>query len=289
MRSTRLPSEHGHTILAIITLLTDPIVHVLSFAKNSESIMCFQQIQGFLLLEEVYDSRNSKEQTASGTKTKPKGAAEPSSIAAYHRGGIVSLSIDNTPTAKRHLIISKPIINSRRSYFGLSSTNAQQVGRAGLQSHNAELQSNCVVRFEQVFIAAQNGCEAVLRGVNLCVQRNELVAVAGPVGCGKSTLLRFLIGEAVRLSGVSYIEPVSIAYCEQRPWLRHASIRCNIVNGLAFDKHRYSFVLYACMLDQDISQLAAGDETTVSTNGANLSSSQRQRVVSIESVTYILL
>jgi iron complex transport system ATP-binding protein len=42
---------------------------------------------------------------------------------------------------------------------------------------------------------------AVLRGVDLCVGRGELVALAGPNGCGKTTLLRAISGVHAYTSG----------------------------------------------------------------------------------------
>src|SRR5512139_691312 len=50
-----------------------------------------------------------------------------------------------------------------------------------------------------------------LRGVDLCVQRGEMVAVMGPSGCGKTTLLNCLSGLDTADQGQIAIEGVSLS------------------------------------------------------------------------------
>jgi ABC-type multidrug transport system fused ATPase/permease subunit len=55
----------------------------------------------------------------------------------------------------------------------------------------------------------------------------------------------------------------SVAYCSQTPWLRHQSIRENILFGEDFDETRYQTTLEACALLPDLDVLEDGDSTEV--------------------------
>ena len=52
---------------------------------------------------------------------------------------------------------------------------------------------------------------AALRGIDLAVQRGEMVAVMGPSGCGKTTLLNCLSGLDIPDSGLIRIEGTSLS------------------------------------------------------------------------------
>jgi putative ABC transport system ATP-binding protein len=55
-----------------------------------------------------------------------------------------------------------------------------------------------------------------LRGIDLCVQRGEMVAVMGPSGCGKTTLLNCLSGLDAADNGDIVIEGVSLSGMSDR-------------------------------------------------------------------------
>ncbi|TQR60375.1 amino acid ABC transporter ATP-binding protein [Campylobacter troglodytis] len=54
------------------------------------------------------------------------------------------------------------------------------------------------------------GTNEVLRGINLEVQKSEVVVILGPSGCGKSTLLRCINGLESIASGDIYIDKTKI-------------------------------------------------------------------------------
>jgi ABC-type multidrug transport system fused ATPase/permease subunit len=55
----------------------------------------------------------------------------------------------------------------------------------------------------------------------------------------------------------------SISYAAQTPWLRHQSIKDNILFGYPFDQTRYEAVLEACALRPDLDILEDGDGTEI--------------------------
>jgi ABC-type multidrug transport system fused ATPase/permease subunit len=55
----------------------------------------------------------------------------------------------------------------------------------------------------------------------------------------------------------------SIAYAAQSPWLRHQSIKDNILFGYPCDDVRYNAVIEACALRPDLDVLEDGDETEI--------------------------
>lgn len=55
----------------------------------------------------------------------------------------------------------------------------------------------------------------------------------------------------------------SIAYAAQSPWLRHQSIKDNILFGYPYDDARYNAVIEACALWPDLNMLEDGDETEI--------------------------
>ncbi|DAZ94055.1 TPA: hypothetical protein N0F65_010094 [Lagenidium giganteum] len=120
----------------------------------------------------------------------------------------------------------------------------------------------------------------LLVNASLSLKMGELIMVHGKAGVGKSLLLRALVNQhqATTSSGSERTTNATVAFCEQQPWLQHASIRENIVFGELFDARKYRCVLEACALFPDLEMLPAGDQTLVHPRGANLSGGQRARV-----------
>ena len=55
----------------------------------------------------------------------------------------------------------------------------------------------------------------------------------------------------------------SISYTAQSPWLRHQTIKDNILFGYPFDEERYRAVIECCALQPDLEMLEDGDVTKI--------------------------
>jgi ABC-type transport system involved in cytochrome bd biosynthesis fused ATPase/permease subunit len=70
----------------------------------------------------------------------------------------------------------------------------------------------------------------------------------------------------------------TLSYSAQSPWLRHQSIRENILFGAPLDEERYNAVIDACALRTDLKILEDGDATEIGARGVSLSGGQKARV-----------
>ncbi|GMR31751.1 hypothetical protein PMAYCL1PPCAC_01946, partial [Pristionchus mayeri] len=118
---------------------------------------------------------------------------------------------------------------------------------------------------------------ANLSGLNLTVQKGQLITVVGKVGAGKSSLLHALLGEMERLRGYVGVRGRA-AYVPQQPWMQNQTMRQNITFGKKFDEYFYNRVLDACALFPDLQMLPLGDMTEIGEKGINLSGGQKARI-----------
>ncbi|TFK50640.1 multidrug resistance-associated ABC transporter [Heliocybe sulcata] len=143
-----------------------------------------------------------------------------------------------------------------------------------------------------------------LKDVSVMFPEGKLSLVTGPTASGKTALLMALLGEMTALSGrvVMLKNPSridanglmhAISYSAQSPWLRHQSIRDNILFGYPYDEKRYEEVIDACALRPDLDILEDGDLTEIGARGVSLSGGQKARVALARAVyartKYVLL
>ncbi|OJA13396.1 hypothetical protein AZE42_08993 [Rhizopogon vesiculosus] len=143
-----------------------------------------------------------------------------------------------------------------------------------------------------------------LRDISVRFPEGELSVITGPTASGKTALLMALLGEMTTVSGqltipknTSKIDENglmhSISYAAQSPWLRHQSIKENILFGQPYDEERYNDVVECCALRLDLDILEDGDDTEIGARGVSLSGGQKARVALARAVyarsKYVLL
>ena len=116
-----------------------------------------------------------------------------------------------------------------------------------------------------------------LKGIELSVARDELIAVIGTVGSGKSSLLAALAGD-MRMTEGHISMGASRAFCPQYPWIQNATVKDNILFGQEMKRDWYNRVVDACALRPDLEMLPAGDLTEIGERGITLSGGQKQRL-----------
>ncbi|KAI1792466.1 multidrug resistance-associated ABC transporter [Ganoderma leucocontextum] len=153
-------------------------------------------------------------------------------------------------------------------------------------------------------VSAPNDHRFELRDINVLFPEGELTLVTGPTASGKTALLLALLGELTTLEGrilmsknASRVDAHglshTISYAAQSPWLRHQSIKDNILFGYPYDEGRYKAVVECCALKPDLDMLEDGDATEIGARGVSLSGGQKARVALARAVysptKYVLL
>jgi ABC-type transport system involved in cytochrome bd biosynthesis fused ATPase/permease subunit len=172
----------------------------------------------------------------------------------------------------------------------VDAESASQLDRASLAS--AETQE---LRFE-------------LRDVSVMFPEGKMSVVTGPTASGKTALLvcivsfhalsacpaAYLRGQMALLGELTTVEgrivmrkdpsrvypgglTHTISYAAQQPWLRHQSIKDNVLFGYPLDEVRYRKVIEACALLPDLAILEDGDDTEIGARGVSLSGGQKAR------------
>ena len=119
--------------------------------------------------------------------------------------------------------------------------------------------------------------EPILQDIQFSTASQSLTVITGPVGSGKSTLLSAISGEISGVSGTITF-PGTLVYVPQTPWIFSGTIRENILFGQPYDEPKYTRVLEACALTEDIQRFPDYDQTVVGERGEVLSGGQKARV-----------
>ncbi|KAI8989077.1 multidrug resistance-associated ABC transporter [Trametes punicea] len=143
-----------------------------------------------------------------------------------------------------------------------------------------------------------------LKDITVIFPEGQLTVVTGPTASGKTALLLALLGELTTLEGRILMSKNpskvdehglshTISYAAQSPWLRHQSIKDNILFGYPYDEERYKAVVECCALQPDLEIFEDGDATEIGARGVSLSGGQKARVALARAVyaptRYVLL
>lgn len=160
---------------------------------------------------------------------------------------------------------------------------AVEVHRGNFVWHNSTGSDTPVEVQEQGSIAVSLPTEKLakpafhLQGIDLKIERGELLAVIGSIGSGKTSFLSALAGNMSRTSGTVQWGALH-ALCPEQPWMLNGTVRDNILFGRPFERPWYNAILQACALSRDLNSLPHGDQTVVGERGVVLSGGQKQRI-----------
>lgn len=140
---------------------------------------------------------------------------------------------------------------------------------------------NSAIEFAAVTLLSRNSKTEVIRGASFALSRGSVTAALGRCSAGRLALVQSCVGDANVKCGRIFVDG-TIGYADQIPWIRNVSIRENIVGnlseGVVVDEDRYSRVLHACLLSEDLKALPGGDTYMAGTNGVKLSGGQKHRI-----------
>jgi thiol reductant ABC exporter CydD subunit len=147
------------------------------------------------------------------------------------------------------------------------------------------------ISFESVTVTYANRSSAALGPIDLTIQPDEHVAVAGASGAGKSTLIALLLGFVapssgrVLVCGVDLVDVdldalrVRITWVPQHPRLLRGTLLDNLRLGRpSAQRSAVDDAIEMTGLDQVIARLPRGLDTRVGEGGLTLSPGERQRV-----------
>ncbi|OCF60910.1 hypothetical protein L486_00554 [Kwoniella mangroviensis CBS 10435] len=126
-----------------------------------------------------------------------------------------------------------------------------------------------------------------LQDIDVEIPEGKLTLLCGPLGSGKTLLERFLLLAHYLIRHLSILEiqwtteewlSDSIAYAPQQSFIRHGSIRDNVLFGQPMWRERYREALRQAALMPDLELFSEGDLTEVGENGVTLSGGQKARV-----------
>ena len=182
----------------------------------------------------------------------------------------------STPLTHPHPLYLKPIIGPQPSLPSLSAAATRD-----------PLQELRVEKLTYRYPRSNHG----ITDINFTLKRGSLTVITGRVGAGKTTLLRVLLGLLPMQAGglfwndqplqdpANFLVPPQAAYTPQVPQLFSASLRDNLLLGLAnVNTTQLERTLSTVAFATDLATMPKGLETLMGTRGFRLSGGQKQRI-----------
>lgn len=130
----------------------------------------------------------------------------------------------------------------------------------------------------------------IISNLNLFLKKGEKVGIIGKNGSGKSTLLDIMVGLLPSSDGVILVDgkPLTndnllswrnkISYVSQFPYFNDDSIIGNIICNNDLNVEKLNFVIGICQIQDLITQLPEGLNTSMGDSGVRFSGGQRQKI-----------
>ncbi|EIW82703.1 multidrug resistance-associated ABC transporter [Coniophora puteana RWD-64-598 SS2] len=272
------------TAIALFSMIRLPMNSLPSFLiQFLQTLVAIRRLETFLNEEEVSAQVSSLKQTEE-------------SLAAEN--AIEGLGIENG-SFTWNAVPNKPEEDStdKNAKNGKKTKHGKDVSRGTVstmysQPSTSNVGSTTLADSESARSASTSGFEDhrfELQDISVRFPEGRLSVITGPTASGKTALLMALLGEMTltqgkllmakntrRVDGHGYMH--SFSYAAQMPWLRHQSIRDNILFGYPYDEERYNDVVECCALKPDLGILEDGDATEIGARGVSLSGGQKARV-----------
>ncbi|KAF9258421.1 P-loop containing nucleoside triphosphate hydrolase protein [Marasmius fiardii PR-910] len=281
--------------------------------------VAFDRISSFLEEPEVDERVSTLKAQAAAARREPRLSGEEHGLG--FRNATLKWSeheVELGEKPKKHKAPEVPVLRRSSSWFG--TFKSRRPADDGVPNVEPEPSSPAIV--VSVVKSVGSGRERSadsksdhrfeLKDISVMFPEGKLTVVTGPTASGKTALLMAVLGEMTVLSGevVLHKDPrrlvhlddgsgrdekymETISYASQSPWLRHQTIKENILFGYPFDAKRYRQVVEACALLPDFGILEDGDETEIGAGGVSLSGGQKARVALARAVyartKYVLL
>lgn len=190
--------------------------------------------------------------------------------------------------SRMHLNFQQTLASAHR-IFEILDTDIEVVeveGAQPLEPFNRE------IRFENVSFRYQSKSDiSVLKGIDLTIEKGEIIAIVGVSGAGKTTLVslipRFydateghirIDGQAIRSVTIASLRS-QIALVTQETFLFDDTVRSNIAYGRAdYSQQEVIEAAKAAFIHDFILELPEGYETRIGERGQRLSGGQKQRI-----------
>ncbi|MGZ5018024.1 MAG: type I secretion system permease/ATPase [Methylobacter sp.] len=146
------------------------------------------------------------------------------------------------------------------------------------------------IQLENTVVVPPGSKVPVIKGINLAIEKGDIVGVIGPSGAGKSTLVRAILGiwptanGAIRLDGAEVFnwdrEHLGgfIGYLPQDIELFEGTISENIARFGDIDSEQVVAAAKMADVHELILRFPEGYDTVIGATGGNLSGGQRQRI-----------